>query len=59
MIYKQFGGGTLVDATSIGLGRDPVGLARISRQTGVNIVMGASYYVALSHNSEMNDMTDT
>ncbi|MFL2763901.1 MAG: phosphotriesterase [Dehalococcoidia bacterium] len=58
MIYKQFGGGTLVDATSIGLGRDPVGLARISRQTGVNIVMGASYYVALSHNKEMNEMTE-
>ena len=58
MIYKQFGGGTLVDAGSIGVGRDPVGLARISRQTGVNIVMGASYYVAITHPKDMDDMTE-
>ena len=58
MIYKQFGGGTLVDAGSIGVGRDPIGLARISRQTGVNIVMGASYYVAITHPQDMDDMTE-
>ena len=58
MIYKQFGGGTLVDAGSIGVGRDPIGLARISRQTGVNIVMGASYYVAITHPKDMDDMTE-
>ena len=44
-IYKQYGGGSLVDATSIGIKRDATGLARISRATGVNIIMGASYYV--------------
>ena len=58
MIYKESGGSTLVDATNIGIGRDPIGLARISRQTGVNIVMGSSYYVALTHPPEMNDMTE-
>ena len=54
MLYKQFGGDSLVDCTSIGLGRDPVALARISRVTGVNIVMGASYYVAVSHRPDMD-----
>ena len=56
MLYKQYGGGSLVDATSIGIARDPVGLARISRATGVNIVMGASYYVAASHPPEMDSL---
>ena len=42
MLYKQFGGDSLVDATSIGIARDPVGLARISRATGVNVITGAT-----------------
>ena len=58
MLYKQLGGGSLVEATSIGLGRDPVALARISRATGVNIVMGASYYVATSHPQDMDDISE-
>ena len=43
--FKRAGGGTLVDLTSIGLGRNAPGLARIARATGLNIVMGCSYYV--------------
>jgi len=39
------GGGTVVDVTPIGAGRDPVGLAAIARLTGLNIVMGTGYYV--------------
>ena len=45
LLYKQLGGGALVDATSIGIGRDPVGLSRVSAATGVHIVMGGAYYV--------------
>ena len=48
-LYKQYGGPSLVDATSIGIARDPVGLARISRATGVNVIMGASFYVDPAH----------
>lgn len=44
--YRAAGGGALVDATSIGIARDPVGLARIARATGVHIIMGAGYYLA-------------
>ncbi len=48
-LFRQYGGGTIVDASSIGIARDPVGLARISRATGVNVVMGASFYVNDAH----------
>ena len=54
ILYKQYGGDSLVDATSIGIARDPMGLGRISRTTGVNIIMGASYYVAATHPSDMD-----
>ncbi|MEV8630876.1 phosphotriesterase [Streptosporangium sp. NPDC051023] len=42
--FKLAGGGTLVDVTSIGLGRDPAGLRRISETTGLTIVMGTGWY---------------
>lgn len=56
--YKLWGGGSLVDATSIGIGRDPLALARISRATGLNIVMGASYYTPVSHPADMDGRTE-
>ena len=58
MLYKQHGGASLVDATSIGLARDPVGLFRISNATGVNVIMGASYYVGAAHPPEMDQLTE-
>ncbi len=42
--FAAAGGGTVCDPTNIGLGRDPEALARLSRATGVNIVMGAGWY---------------
>jgi phosphotriesterase-related protein len=48
-LYRQAGGRTVVDATSIGIGRDPVGLARIARATGPSVVMVSSYYVEESY----------
>ena len=47
--FALVGGGTIVDVTSRGIGRDPLGLARLARATGLNVVMGASYYVPLAH----------
>ncbi len=52
------GGGSVVDTTSIGIARDPLALARISRATGVNIVMGASYYVPPSYPPDMDDRSE-
>ena len=57
-LFKQYGGGTLVDVTSIGIARDPIGLARISRHTGVNIVMGASFYVDEAHPVNMDEISE-
>lgn len=42
--YALAGGGTLIDATSGGLGRNPGALKRISERTGVHVVMGAAWY---------------
>jgi phosphotriesterase-related protein len=42
--YKALGGGTLVDVTPIGIGRDLGRLARISEATGLHIVAGAGWY---------------
>ena len=58
MLYKQHGGETIVDATSMGFGRDPGGLARIARGTGVNVIMGSSYYVAAAHPTNMDSLSE-
>lgn len=43
--FYDAGGRTIVDATSVGLGRDPQALKEISRRSSVNVVMGSGYYV--------------
>jgi len=57
-LFKQFGGGTLVDVTPDALGRDPIGLARIARATGVNVVMGGGYFEAVTHPPDMDAKTE-
>ncbi len=47
--FAAVGGGAIADPTTDGFGRDPEALARISRATGVHIVMGSGYYVHGSH----------
>lgn len=44
-MFQEADGQTIVDATSIGLGRNPAALRQIAESTGVNIVMGTGYYV--------------
>lgn len=48
-LFKGAGGGAVLEMSTIGLARDPRGLAEISRRTGLHIVCGAGYYVAASH----------
>lgn len=50
--FFNAGGGTMVDVTSNGLGRDPLALARISRATGLNVVMGGGHYIGATHPEE-------
>ncbi|MBI4306033.1 MAG: aryldialkylphosphatase, partial [Chloroflexi bacterium] len=47
--YATAGGQTVVDATSVGLKRNPRALANISKATGLNIIMGSGYYVQAAH----------
>ncbi|MDR5701665.1 phosphotriesterase family protein [Agromyces aerolatus] len=42
--FAAAGGRTVVELTSMGIGRDPQGLAEIARRTGLNIVMGTGFY---------------
>lgn len=56
-LFRNAGGGTLVDVTVSGIGRDPEALVRLSRATGVNIVMGTGLYVEPSLPSIYRDMT--
>lgn len=57
-LYKKYGGGAIVEASSIGLSRNPEGLAKVSQATGVHIVMGSSYYVKEAHPPNMDDITE-
>lgn len=46
LALAEAGGRTLVDCTSMGLGRDPQALERIAWASGINIVMGTGWYRA-------------
>jgi phosphotriesterase-related protein len=55
--FKAQGGRTVVDPTCRGIGRDPQALARISAATGLQIVMGAGYYLETSHPPAVKTMS--
>lgn len=55
--YSTAGGRSIVDATSIGLGRDPAGLTAIARQSGVQIVMGSGFYYRDYHPADVATQT--
>src|SRR4051812_1637825 len=49
------GARTVVDATSVGIGRDPNGLARIARVTGLNVIMGSGHYLSVTHARDVRE----
>jgi phosphotriesterase-related protein len=57
-LYGKSGGKSLIDCTSIGLGRNPLALRRISEATGLNIIMGAGYYAAPFHPPDMDSKSE-
>ena len=57
MQFKKRAGSTIVDVTSMGLGRDPQALQRVSIATGLNIVMGAGWYQKAYHPDNMDQLT--
>ncbi len=48
-LFRREGGQTLVDPTLAGIGRNPLGLQRIARATGLHIIMGSGYYTEPAH----------
>lgn len=54
-LFHTAGGTTIVELSSVGLARDPEGLAELARRTAVNIVCGTGYYVAASQTTGTDD----
>jgi phosphotriesterase-related protein len=55
--FALAGGQSVVEMSNIGLGRDPMALTRISRATGLNILMGSGYYLACSLPAYFDDLS--
>jgi len=55
--FAAHGGHTVVEPTCQGIGRDPRALKRISQASGLNIIMGAGYYLGSSHPVKVAGMT--
>lgn len=56
--FVEWGGGTIVDATCIGIGRNPLALQRISRTTGLHIIMGTGFYLGRTHPDVIRGATE-
>ncbi len=56
--FKLAGGNSVVEMSNNGLGRSPKALVRISRRTGLNIVMGSGYYIDCSLPDDMDDRSE-
>lgn len=56
MYFKNAGGRTVVDATTIGIHRKPLLLKKIAEETGLNIIAGTGYYVGGTHSKEVRAM---
>lgn len=52
--FKEAGGKTIVDATTIGIGRNPLLLRKIAEETGLNVICGAGFYVHSTHPNYLN-----
>ncbi|MBI4244294.1 MAG: phosphotriesterase-related protein [Planctomycetes bacterium] len=58
MDFKKMGGNSIVDLTNGGLGRNPMTLYSISKITGLNIIMGAGYYIPFTWADEVKNKTE-
>lgn len=46
--FRAAGGSTLLEVTSLGLGRDVRAVELIARRSGVNVIVGCGYYIGAS-----------
>ena len=58
LFYRYAGGDTIVDASSLHIARDPLALVRVSRATGLNVIMGSGYYLPRSYPANMENKTE-
>ncbi len=59
MLFQLARGDTIVELTTSGVfGRDPLGLVRISRATGLNILMGTGYNGAALHPPQLANQSE-
>ncbi|XP_063075768.1 phosphotriesterase-related protein [Engraulis encrasicolus] len=56
-LYRQAGGGTIVENTTTGIARQLPTLKQLAKDTGVHIIAGAGYYVDVTHTDETRKMT--
>ncbi|GAA4667029.1 phosphotriesterase-related protein [Streptomyces chumphonensis] len=54
LAFAHSGGGTVVEVSPVGLGRDPEALLRLSRASGLHIVMGGGWYTPPFHPADMD-----
>ncbi|WP_067460390.1 phosphotriesterase family protein [Actinomadura macra] len=57
LAFRRAGGGTVVEVTNLGIGRDPASLQRMAKASGLNIVMGAGWYTPTFHPLDMPERT--
>ncbi|WP_022890810.1 phosphotriesterase family protein [Agromyces italicus] len=55
--FAHAGGRTMVEVTSLGIGRDARALERLSRASGLNIVMGGGWYEKNFHPADFGSRT--
>lgn len=51
--FRRLGGNTLVDVTTVGIGRDPVLIRDLARLSGVHLVMATGWYRWMYHPPEV------
>ncbi|MFF9349340.1 phosphotriesterase [Streptomyces sp. NPDC014734] len=54
LAFAHCGGGTVVEVSPAGLGRDPASLLRLSRASGLHVVMGGGWYTPAFHPADMD-----
>ncbi|XP_077580460.1 N-acetyltaurine hydrolase [Stigmatopora nigra] len=55
--FRKAGGGSVVENTTVGIDRDLPTLVKLAKETGVNIVAGAGYYVDCTHSDQTRKMS--
>ena len=55
--FRSRNGSSMVEVTTVEIGRDPAMLRKISERSGVNIIMGCGWYREFAYPPEVKEMT--